>query len=203
MPKLIIGSGKQLNLRGDAERRLKEGSAPAARVGSLGTEALALLYRLASNSESASDALQLLHELQVNQVELDLQHEQLEANEREVAQALARYKEFYHSAPIGYFIVDLDGQVIEWNQAGARLLNIEGDEVSDRPFVSFLAEQSRPALNGLLKALRDGGAEASCEVHSSASSGASRLLRIAAGLAPGSPTTVLMVISEIERSQAT
>ena len=191
---------KNIKLRVDAERRLKEGTAPST-TSSAGAEALALLYHLASNSESASDALKLLHELQVNQVELDLQHEQLEANEHEIAQALARYKEFYHSAPIGYFVVGLDGEVIEWNQAGARLLDIEGDDVSGRPFVSFLADQSRTALNGLLKALRDGCAEASCEVHSSASGGDSRPLRIAAGLAAGGPT-VLMVISELERSQA-
>lgn len=193
---------KYLKLRVDAERRLKEGTAPSARVSAAGAEALALLYHLASNSESAGDALKLLHELQVNQVELDLQREQLEANELEVAHALARYKEFYHAAPIGYFIVDLDGQVIECNRAGARLLNIERFEGDGRPFVSFLADQSRLALNGLLKALRDGGAEASCEVHSSASDGALRPLRIAAALAPGG-AAVLMVISELERPQAT
>lgn len=192
---------KHIKLRLDAERRLKEGTAPSARVSAAGAEALALLYHLASNSESASDALKLLHELQVNQVELDMQHEQLEANGQEVEQALARYKEFYHSAPIGYFIVSLDGQIIEWNQAGARLLSIEGDEVSGRPFASFLADQSRPALKGLLKALRNGCAEASCEVHSSDSGDASRPLRIDAGLAAGGPT-VLMVITKLERSQA-
>ena len=187
---------KYNKLRTDAERRLKEGTAPIAGVSAAGTDALALLYHLASNSDSASDALKLLHELQVNQVELDLQHEQLEANEREVTQALARYREFYHSAPIGYFIVDLDGKIIEWNQAGARLLEIEGGEVSSRPFVSLLADQSRPALNGLLKALSNGGGEASCEVHSSTNDGALRPLRIAAAPAPGG-SAVLMVISEI------
>ena len=190
-----------INLRLDAERRLKEGSAPSARVAAAGTEALALLYRLASNPESASDALQLLHELQVNQVELDLQHEQIEANEYEVAHTLARYKEYYESAPIGYFVVDLDGRVIECNRAGTRLLGIEGDEVGGRAFVSLLAEPSRPALMRLLKALRDGGAEAGCEVHSGGRDGALRRLRIAAGLAPGG-ATFLVVLCEVEGSQA-
>lgn len=201
MPKFIIESRKQQKLRLDAERRLKEGTAPSSRVSSVGTEALSLLYRLASNPESASDALKLLHELQVNQVELDLQHEQLEANGHEVAQALARYKKFYDSAPIGFFMVGLDGRVIECNRAGARLLSIEGEEVGGRSFVSFLAEQSRPAIKSLLKELRDGGAEASCEAHSSAGGGASRPFRIAAGLAPGGES-VLMVMCERERSQA-
>lgn len=189
---------KHIKLRVDAERRIKEGTAPPARVASLGTEALALLYRLASNPESASDALQLLHELQVNQVELDLQHGQLEANEHAVAHALARYQAYFDFAPIGYFVVGLDGRVIECNRAGARLLEIEGGELGGQPFAGLLAERSRPALEGLLQALRDGGAEAGCEVHSGARDGA---LRIAAGLAPGG-ATVLMVICEIEGSQA-
>lgn len=198
MPKLFIESGKQQKLRLDAERQLKQGTAPSAGVSAVGTQALALLYRLASNPESASDALSLLHELQVHQVELDLQHAQIVANEHEVAQALARYKVFYDSAPIGYFIVSLDGQVIECNRAGARLLKIEGHEVGGRPLVGFLADQSRPAFKGLLKALRDSGADASCEVHSRVGGGA---LRIAANLAPGG-ATVLLVICELERSQA-
>lgn len=201
MSKFIIESRKQQKLRGDAERRLKDGTAPSARVSSVGEDALALLYRLASNPDTASDALKLLHELQVNQVELDLQHEQIEANEYEVAHTLARYKEFYDSAPVGYFIVGIDGQVIECNHAGARLLKIQGEEVGGRALVSLLAEQSQPAFEGLLKALRDGSAEAGCEVHSSAGGGASRPLRIAAGLAPGG-AAVLMMMCEFEGSQA-
>lgn len=201
MPKIIIESGKQHDLRVDAEHRLKQGIAPASKASSIGTDALVLLYRLASNPDSASDAIKLLHELQVHQVELDLQHGQLEANGYEVAHALARYKGFYDAAPIGYLIVSFDGQVIECNQAGARLLEVEGDEVSGRPLASFFAERSRQALKGLLQALRDGGAKAGCEVHSSASDGALRPLRITAGPAPEAETA-LMVICEFEQSQA-
>lgn len=201
MPKLIIESRKQHDLRGDAEHRLKQGIAPAAKTSSIGTEALLLLYRLASNSESASDALKLLHELQVHQVELDLQHGQLEANGYEVAHALTRYKGFYDAAPIGYFIVGFDGKVIECNQAGVRLLKVEGDEVGGRPLAGFLTPQSRPALKGLLQMLRDGGAEAVCEVHANSGGGVLRPLRITAGPAPDG-ATVLMVICECEGPQA-
>jgi PAS domain-containing protein len=198
MPKLIIESRKQHELRVDAEHRLKQGTAPAARASSIGPEALLLLYRLASNPDSASDALQLLHELQVHQVELDLQHGQIEANGHEVAHALGRYKGFYDAAPIGYFIVGFDGKVIECNRAGVRLLQVEGEEVGGRPLAGFLTQQSRPALKGLLQTLRDGGAEAGCEVHSSASGSA---LRITAAPAPDG-ATVLMMICESEGSQA-
>src|SRR5690606_2737816 len=87
-------------LRLDAEARLKEGSAPSAKVWSTGANALSLLYTLASSPASADDALKLLHELQVHQVELDLLHEQVDNTQRELAEELARYKAFYESAPV-------------------------------------------------------------------------------------------------------
>lgn len=201
MPKLIIESTKQHELRVDAEHRLKQGTAPAAKAPSIGTEALLLLYRLASNPDSASDALKLLHELQVHQVELDLQNTQFEANGNEVALALARYKGFYDAAPIGYFIVGFDGKVIECNQAGVRLLKVEDDEVAGRPLAGFFTQQSRPAVKGLLQALRDGGAGAGCVVHSNTGGDVLRPLRITAAPAPDG-ATVLMTICESEGPQA-
>ena len=70
----------QNQLRQAAEDSLKQGTTPPTKGWSISADALALLYRLASNPDSAGDALKLLHELQAHQVELDLQHEQLKAN---------------------------------------------------------------------------------------------------------------------------
>ena len=75
-----------MKLRQSAVERLVKGIAPATRGSSLGTEALTLLHGLASTPQTASDALKLLHELQVHQVELDLQHEQAEQECRQLAE---------------------------------------------------------------------------------------------------------------------
>lgn len=77
-------------LRQRAEGRLEEGMAPATLGWSTGTGALTLLHRLAGDPASAGDALKLLHELQVHQVELDLQHEQMEQQLLELGEALRR-----------------------------------------------------------------------------------------------------------------
>ena len=78
MPTANTEQHARAELRVTAEERLNRGSAPATRGGSTGAPALASLHRLANAPASASDALKLLHELQVHQVELDLQHEQAE-----------------------------------------------------------------------------------------------------------------------------
>ena len=71
-------------MRLHAETVLKEGSAPPTKGWPTGVGTLSLLHELASTPARADEALKLLHELQVHQVELDLQHEQMEATRREL-----------------------------------------------------------------------------------------------------------------------
>ena len=180
-------------LRRDAEARLKEGSAPSAKVWSTGANALSLLYTLASSPASADDALKLLHELQVHQVELDLLHEQVDNTQRELAEELARYKGFYESAPVGYFNLDGEGHVLESNVAGARLFGAVLGELHGRRLESLLAPASRPVLLELLRELRNGASALSRDVTSGV--GAQGMpLRLMASVAPLGGTVLLVVV---------
>ena len=87
-----------------------------------GVDALRLLYRLSSNPDTAEDALKLLHELQVHQVELDLQNESIAAHEQALVEELSLYQDFYDSAPLGYLLVDGGCVVVRCNPAAAELL---------------------------------------------------------------------------------
>src|SRR4029453_4170433 len=109
-------------LRLNAEARLEAGSAPPTNGWSVGVNALGLLHKLASSPENAVDALKLLHELQVHQVELDLQTEQMESTQRELAEELARYRGLYEYAPVGYLNISAQRDIVECNIAAARLL---------------------------------------------------------------------------------
>jgi PAS domain S-box-containing protein len=192
----------QAQLRLAADASLSKGTAPPNRGWTISGDVLALLYRLASDPDSAGDALKLLHELQVHQVELDLQHAQLEANERELAEDLTHYKALYDCAPVGYFIVGLEGLIIDGNLAGASLLGVEPPEFRNQPVDNFLAPESRPTVAELLKTLRDGGPGASCEVQPRHGSHSSRRFRIDANRSPGGEV-ILMAVSEYNRSQET
>jgi PAS domain-containing protein len=182
------------SLRADAEHRLKVGGTPASSSTWVSADALASLHQLVSEPGRAADALKLLHELQIHQVELDLQFEQLEVNERELADTLARYKTFYDCAPVGYLALGFDGHIIEGNLAAARLLGVEPYEFDGRRLDSFLAADSAGALIGLLTKLRAGDARASCEVRP-AGSGAGTW-RIAANVSPGGAAVLLVVCED-------
>lgn len=190
-----------LNLRVAAEARLREGCAPPSRGVPTDAGSLNLLHRLANTPASADDALKLLHELQVHQVELDMQNEQLETTRRELAEDLARYHELYQFAPAGYFNVDSGGDIIEGNIAGAELFGVRQDELAGRGIDSFLAPGSRPVLLALLQQVRENGSRAACEVTSGGEAAGSRRWRIVAGIAPGARSWLIVAV-DLGPSQA-
>jgi len=69
-----------------------------------------------------TDAIKLLHELQVHQIELEMQNEELiQANET-AETALRKYTMLYDFAPMGYFTLESDGIINELNFTGAEML---------------------------------------------------------------------------------
>jgi PAS domain S-box-containing protein len=188
---------KLAQLRLDAEKRLQQGSAPPTRGWTVGADALTLLYRLASTPDTAADALKLLSELQTYQVELDLQHAQFEADQQELSQVLSHYRTLYDFAPVGYLVVGLDGQVLEGNRAGAELLGSGPGGPAGQPIAPFFTQESRPAVLGLVEALREGASGVCGAVATSDRGSGPVRLRITASLAPEGEA-VLMIVTRCE-----
>lgn len=101
-----------MKLRERAEQQLEKGTAPTMREWHVGTPALKLLHGLASAPQTASDALKLLHELQVHQVELDLQHEQAEQERRQHTEDLAHCTALFDFAPFACLSLNAKGVVM-------------------------------------------------------------------------------------------
>ncbi len=184
---------KLTKLRLEAEMRLKQGTAPKSRGWTLNSDTLALLFKLASDPVQADDALKLLHELQTYQVELDMQHEQLESNEYELVHALSYYNTLFNYAPVGYFVVSHDDRIVEGNLAGARLLGVPQDELVNSLVHSFFAPASRTTITAMLKKVREDRAGTSWAVQTASSENVPRLLRITADISPEGDSILLVV----------
>ena len=156
-------------LRTIAEERIKAGTAPLTQAWPPGTQALTLLHSLASAPESAGDALKLLHELQVHQVELDLQHEQAEQDLRQLTKDLTDCTAQFELAPFAYLALEPDGQVIAANRLAADWLAAEtgqGKEWAGRRIEDLLAPECRAAIRDTLAALRQGQGRQTCALQS-------------------------------------
>jgi PAS domain S-box-containing protein len=133
---------------------------------------------------NAADALRLVHELQVHQVELELQNAELQRTRDEVEAALERYTDLYDFAPVGYFTLALDGGIYSANLAGADLLGVPRARLLGRRFATFLPLADRPAFDAFLtRTLADTQRE-SCEVTLEPAGGGKRAVRIEATASP-------------------
>ncbi|MDP9140995.1 MAG: PAS domain-containing protein [Pseudomonadota bacterium] len=184
----------QLPFRREAEARLREGTAPKVRVATPGLEALAVLQNMATAPGGASTALKLLHELQVHQVELDLQHEQLEQSRDEMSHARVEYVERFDFAPIAYCVVGRDGKIIEGNRAAAESFGLEQSALSGRRIESLLAPQSQFACLAMLKRLCGGSARETFELQADDIGGVGRRSRMVATVAPSGRYFMMMLI---------
>ena len=127
-------------------------------------DALTALHRLASAPSTAGDALALLHEMQVHQVELDLQQEELRRSRSELEAALVRQKALIERAPVGCITIDAKTVAYEINLAGARLLGAARDDLLGRPLAGLLSAHSADVLQSLLARARDGLEPETCEL---------------------------------------
>ena len=193
MASQIAGSGRQAELRLRALSRLERSSGgDGKRAGA--AEALGVLFELASSPSTAGDALALLHELQVLQVELDLQDEELRNSSIELEQALARQVELYDCAPVSCFTIDASTTLCELNLTGARLLGFERDALLGRALDSFLGPRSADALQTLLARVAEGHRGEVCELELIVPNGKPRLVHACATADPAERRFLLAFI---------
>lgn len=195
-------SEEQVDLRRQAERLLSEGGAPATGFGALAPDALHLLYRMASNADSASDALKLLHELQAHQVELDMQQAQSDANEYAMEQELLRYRAIFDHAPVAYFVLDATGRIIEANRSALALLDLSPGVLEGRLFQDHFVAADRERLSTLLVRVRSKRGASPCEMRLHYDSGVEQTVRVLPSVDEGGEA-ILMALVAIDDASST
>ena len=84
----------------------------------------------------------IIHELQVQQIELETQNETLRETQIQLEEMQDKFFDLFHFAPVGYFTFDEAGLILEVNLAGAELLGRERRFLLQKPLISHLAPES-------------------------------------------------------------
>jgi len=113
---------------------------------------------------------QLLHELQVHQIELEMHNEELRYAYDEADALRERYADLYDFAPVGYFTLDAQGVIVNLNLAGAVLLGIKGSQKGRHRFAAHVVASDLPAFATFHEAVLKAGQKLVCEVVLSATS---------------------------------
>ena len=86
-----------------------------------------------------SNPSEVIHELEVHQIELEMQNEELRRTQVQLEESRSRYSDLYDFAPIGYFVFDSNGLILEVNLSGAALLGVERSYLVKKLFSSYIS----------------------------------------------------------------
>ena len=97
-----------------------------------------------SPEPTAPDAVaETLHELHVNQIELELQNEELRRTQEALEASRARYFDLYDLAPLGYLSLSEGGSILEANLAAARFLGVPRGDLVGQPLTRFVVREDQ------------------------------------------------------------
>lgn len=81
---------------------------------------------------------QIIHELHVHEFELEMQNDELRRAQVELDAVRARYFDLYDLAPVGDFVVSLEGRILEANLAAVTLLGSARASLVGQPISRFI-----------------------------------------------------------------
>lgn len=142
---------------------------------------------------------EMLHELQVHQIELEMQNEQLRQSHLELDAVRTRYFDLYDLAPVGYCTVSVHGLIIEANLTAANLLGMPRSALVSQPFSRFIVREDQDIYYLCRKHLLDTRAPQACEFRMLAYDGTPFWARMEAttGYEAGDTPVIRIVISDI------
>jgi PAS domain S-box-containing protein len=111
-----------------------------------------------------SDVKEVIHELQVHQIELEMQNEELRNDQLALQESRDRFSDLYDFAPIGYFTLDDKGMILEGNLTGAELFGIERSYLINRRFSQFIAPESTDEYYFHVKRVLETKTKQSCDL---------------------------------------
>ncbi|MES2932325.1 MAG: PAS domain S-box protein, partial [Pseudomonadota bacterium] len=138
-----------------------------------------------------ADVRKQLHELQVNQIELEMQNSALaEMNQSmgEVEAGLARYTDLYDFAPMGYCTVDRAGMLQDVNLTAAALLGLSRQKLVGLDLESFVVTTYKTVYTSFMADVFDGATGQFCEVVLKNKDRRAMFVRIEANTNPTSQT---------------
>ena len=145
MAKKPGGSTKVTGLRGQAEARLRATKRDVAAM-------------------PDKDVQQLVHELQVYQIELEMQNEELRRAQVELETARDRYVDLFDFSPAGHLTLDTHGTIMEANLKVGILLGINRKELIGRPLTRFIASDDQDIFHRHCQEVLKTGTRQTCEV---------------------------------------
>ena len=107
---------------------------------------------------------QLLHELQVHQIEIEMQNEELRMTQEELGESLEKYSDLYEFAPVGYVTSNSRGRIVEANLTFAGQLGIDRGRLINTALSLYATAADRPAFRAHLHQVAQSDVRHACQL---------------------------------------
>ncbi len=112
---------------------------------------------------SPDQVQRLVHELQVQQIELLVQNEELRRTQAELTEIRDQYFELFELAPVGYITIGPTYRIERCNLSAADLLGLERSKVEGAVLAALVAAEDRDTCFLAMRETLQSGARQSCE----------------------------------------
>ena len=154
---------------------------------------------------SPAQAVKMLHELRVHQIELEMQNEELRQAQLRLDAERERYYDLYELAPVGYLSVSENGLILQANLSAAKLLREARNQLEKQLFNNFIAPSDQETYYLLRRQLLDTRQTQTCELKMAPKGGQPFWVKLTVNLAQDddTPREFRIVINDInERKRA-
>ena len=110
------------------------------------------------------DVQQLVHELQVHQIELEMQNEELRRAQVEIEAARDRYADLYDFSPAGHLTLDTHSKIVEANLRAGTLLGVNRNKLIGQPLARFIAPSDAATFHRHCQEVLKTGLRQTCEL---------------------------------------
>jgi len=155
------------------------------------------------NKFSDEVKMRLIHEFELNQIELEMQNEELMLTNAVSKDVADRYSDLFNFSASGYLILSNEGEIIDLNYSGARLLGKERISLKNSLFGFFVSDDSKQVFNNFIAEIFQNKQKISCEVSLSKAE-SKPVIALLTGILTQNKDQCLMTIQDItERKQIT
>lgn len=112
----------------------------------------------------AADVQQLVHELQVHQIELNAQNDELRRTQLELEAVRDRYRDLYDFAPVAHLTMDTHGTIVEANLRATALLGSDRQKLIGQPLARFFVLEDQDIFDRHSQDVLKTDARQTCEM---------------------------------------
>lgn len=163
---------------------------------------------LEEQARTRRDCADLIHKIEVQRLQLEMQNQQLCQSELQLAATRDRYFDLFDLAPVAYLTVNHNGVILEANHAAATLFGNEQAELLGSNLGDFVVPEHTAAFRSFRKDLYSSGESQACEL--SCKLGQDSLVPVRMqGVAPAGrrgkqdASITIIDLSEVVRAQTT